>query len=339
MKKIKYTRRGYIDMAALLDEERCPFVFITGARGAGKTYGAIDYAIRHQDKPFILMRRTQVQADFAGSVSTTPLAANLRQGEYLQQVKTGVKNMYQIDVMQKSEQDDILIRSCIIIALSTVSSMRGIDLSRCGMLIFDEFIKEPHEKPIRSEYLAFINAIETINRNREKNGEPPLRVVALSNALDLANPYYRGFDVVNEVYRMTGEIWRDPQQGLAIYRPESREFLDEKRTSALYQLKGADAALGNEWSAIDLSRVRSLSLKRAAPLCSINGVGLYKINHVLFASMTQPGDKPAYNLEDRVDRAAVHRKYQGVINLIFARKIVFESVDVMLRVAEFITDL
>ena len=321
MNKVLYTPEGYIDMRALIMNERSPFIFITSLRGPGKTWGAIDYALRCQDKPFILMRRTQVQADFAAAPATTPLAANLRDDEYLEPV-------------------DVLVGTCYIIALSTVATMRGISLMGCDILIFDEFIKEPHERPIKEEYLAFTHAYETINRNRESQGRPALKVIALSNALDLANPYYRGFDMVNKVYAMTSEILRDPDQGVAIYRPRCQEFWRRKKTGVLYKLRGTQRTSAGDWADMNLDKVKSLRLKSSAvPICSINGVGFWKVNGEGYASAIRPNGVPAYDLDDRIDVAAVHMKNQGLINALFNRKVIFESVDIMLRCGELVQRL
>lgn len=339
IERISYTADGFIDMRALLKRERSPFIFITGARGAGKTWGAIDWAVRCEKQPFILMRRTQVQADFAGAIETSPLAANLKEDEYLEQVKTGVKNIYRIDVKKMTDGDPETVQTCYIVALSTVSSMRGIKLDQCRLLVFDEFIKEPHERPIREEFGAFKNAYETINRNRELTGEPPLRVLALSNALDLANPYYRGFGIVNEIYKLSGEVWRDPVQGVAIYRPESRSFTDKKLKTALYQIRGAAETLGNAWAEMDTSAVRSMSLKGAVPICAIDHVGFYKLHGSLYASMTVNASVPSYTMMDKIDVNAIHDKHQGLINKLFLRDVTFESVDVMLRCKELVERL
>lgn len=333
-KTIEYTREGYINMAALLDQERLPFVFITGVRGGGKTWGALNYAIRFQQHPFILMRRTQVQADFAGSIETSPLMSCLLPDEYLKEERTGVKNLSRIDVWRIQESDPIRIATCYILALSTVASMRGIDLSGCNYLIFDEFIKEPHERPIKEEFSAFLNAYETLNRNRELQGRKPMRVIALSNALDLANPYYRGFGLVNEVYQMPGEVWRDRDQGVAIYRPRSTRFMEQKAKTAAYQNAQAAKTMGNAWADMDLSKVKSQSLKTATPICSIDGVGFYKLNGEAYASATVPSGVPAYKLDDKIDQAILHRKHQGIVNAIFDRRVTFESVDTMLRCGE-----
>ena len=339
---IRYTSSGYIDMRALIDHERSPFIFITGARGAGKTWGALDYMIRCQHDPFILMRRTQVQADFAGAIESTPLAANLRDGEYLEQVQTKIKNLARIDIKRAAQvegEEPETVAVCYVLALSTIASMRGISLRECRYIVFDEFIKEPHERPLKEEYEAFKHAYETLNRNREMDGEPPMKVIALSNALDLANPYYRGLGIVNEIYKIRGEVWRDPEQGVAVYRPTSERFLEKKRQTVLYRLRGSEDTLGNRWKEMDLSQVRSMSMAAAIPLCGIEKVGFYKIHDKLYASATLPKARPCYTLDNPVDRYLAHERAQGVINALFDKRVIFESVDVMLRCSEMVKDL
>ena len=76
------------------------------------------------------------------------------------------------------------------LALSTISNVRGFDATDRDVLIYDEFIPERHERPIKDEATAFFNAIETIQRNRELEGKDPLTVLCLANANELANPLF-----------------------------------------------------------------------------------------------------------------------------------------------------
>lgn len=340
MERIKYEPEGWIDMRALIDNERLPFIFISSMRGPGKTYGAIDYALRCQNKPFILMRRTQVQADFAASPVTTPLVPNLEPDEYIEPVPTGVKNLACLRIMRRTEQDPEMVGECYVVGMSTVASMRGIDMTRCEILIYDEFQKEDHQTWLKGEYKAFRNAYETLNRNRELQGRPPLKCIALSNCLDIANPYYRGYGLVNSIYDMKGEVLRDYRQKVAIYRPFCEEFEKKKKQTALYQSDGSAETMGGEWARINREHVKSLSLRGAVPICSINGVGFYKIQPGrAYASSTAPAAVPAYNLEDKIDLAAVHKRNQGIITALFNRKVTFESVDILLRCQELVNKL
>ena len=324
---IRYTPDGYIDMRALLSRERLPYIWITGARGAGKTYGAIEYLLHRYRMPFVLMRRTKVQASFAGSLDATPLKVNLHEGQELRQAQTKTKDLYKLELYQ----DDELYNWVYVLALSGVASMRGLSIVECDYILFDEFIKEPHERPIAHEYEAFRNALETLGRNRELQGLPPLRVVALSNALDLGNPYYEGMGIVDNVFRMLGDCWRDPKRGIAVYRPSSEAFLERKKGTALYQLGDAERTLGNTWQGISTEQVKSRSLRDAKPVCAINGVSFYRIGSSWYARRGIAAGVKAYNLSDPIDKAAVHRERQVVIDALFYRKVTFEDVATMLE--------
>ena len=105
-------------------------------------------------------------------------------------------------------------------ALSTISNMRGFDASDVEMLIYDEFIPEKHERTLKHEATAFLNAYETINRNREMQGKKPLQVLALANAMDLANPIFLELGIVNNIERMLDKgrsnIYLDRDRGLLV---------------------------------------------------------------------------------------------------------------------------
>ena len=54
---------------------------------------------------------------------------------------------------------------CAIGALSTFSTLRGMDLERFKVLYYDEFIPELHVRAMKAEGMAFSQTYETINRN------------------------------------------------------------------------------------------------------------------------------------------------------------------------------
>ena len=68
--------------------------------------------------------------------------------------------------------------------------------------IFDEFIPERHERPIKNEGAAFLNAYETMNRNRELQGYKPIQTLCLANANDLGNPIFMELGLVSRAMRM-----------------------------------------------------------------------------------------------------------------------------------------
>ena len=178
---MNYTKEGYIDVDKTLEKDRSTFIFMVGARGIGKTFGFLKYLIDKQIK-FIYMRRTQTQIDMIKSDELNPFKAlRIELGDaYSFMMKRDNKN---ITGVYRTVKDENGIEKpygdpvAFMLALSTVSNIRGFDASDVDVLLYDEFISERHEKPIQSEGTAFLNAIETIGRNRELKGRKPLKVI------------------------------------------------------------------------------------------------------------------------------------------------------------------
>ena len=179
--KIYYPDSGYVNIGGILCEGY-PFNFVCGGRGTGKTYDALRMA-RKNNRKFILLRRTQTQADTISNPKFSvfkPL--NDDEGWNIQPEKVGDHLKAFVD------EDENIIG--YVFALSTLSNMRGFDASDVELIIYDEFIPEKHERPIKNEAEALWNAYETINRNRELKGQAPVQHLCLANANDIRNPVY-----------------------------------------------------------------------------------------------------------------------------------------------------
>lgn len=171
-----YQDNGYLDFTAIR-KLGLPFNFITGGRATGKTYNGLDDLTREcsqqPDSRFLLMRRTQTQLDLISKPEYSPFKILNR--------NNGTD--YRIDGITKynggiyfGEEKNLVGYTA---ALSTIANVRGFDGSDIDYLLYDEFIPEPHARPIKDEAGAFLNAYETINRNRELEGRKPLQVFAL----------------------------------------------------------------------------------------------------------------------------------------------------------------
>lgn len=75
--------------------------------------------------------------------------------------------------------------------LSTAQDLKSANFSKVKTIIFDEFIIEPGQKKyyLSDEVFVFLNLIETIARLRD------VRVLLLSNAVSISNPYFLYFDL------------------------------------------------------------------------------------------------------------------------------------------------
>ena len=230
---------GYIDVGKIA-QIGAVFNWILAPRGTGKTYGFLKYCIEN-DLKFILLRRTQAQIDTVANDQMTPFKTVCRDmGLFWNVTRVPKTSLYAVK-FSREELSDMEWKqhatNAICLGLSTVSNIRGFDASEYTHIIYDEFCPEPHERPIRDECGAFLNAYETINRNRELNGEEPVRVFALGNANAIYNPYFIQLNHVSKVAEMqeTGRIcYYNPQQRYCILSFPCTEISREKSETALY---------------------------------------------------------------------------------------------------------
>lgn len=282
-----FTPQGYLDFDRIV-KTGMTYNFIVGGRGIGKTFGALKWAVDN-GKRFIFMRRTQVQVDMIKTEELNPFKAleTTLGKKYVFCMKTINKNITGIYRGILDPDSGIYEPSGellgYIMALSTISNIRGFDASSIDLLIYDEFIGEKHEKVIRSEGTAFLNAIETIARNRELQGHAPLKVFCLSNSNNLANPLFVELKLVILVEKMLkkGRMAAvHPERELAIYLINRSPISEKKSRTSLYKLAGGssftDMSLGNEFTEDNMTMVRSMNLKELRPVLQVGELYLYR---------------------------------------------------------------
>lgn len=279
-----FTKEGYIDFSYIL-KNPSPFIFIVGGRGSGKTYGAIKYALEN-GRPFFFMRRTQTQIDLIKNDSFSPFKA-VDESIVVASINKNLSGIY-----RGSQNSDGTWQAAgapvgYMCALSTISNIRGFDASDVDLIIYDEFIGEAHERPIKNEGQAFLNAYETINRNRELNGAEPVKVLALANSNNLANPLFVELQLVTPVEKMlrAGEdkkftSYINESRGVSVYMVNSSPILEAKQKTALYKLSGdsefSAMALKNEFTAEEMDHIRSEDLKPYRLICCVGEFSVYR---------------------------------------------------------------
>lgn len=161
-----YLKNGYLNFEWLDGEAariNAAFVVIIGKRQIGKTYGCLSLML-DDNRRFILMRRTQTEADMMTSGIVNPF------------INLGVTD---ITIKRDTKYTGGIYRgeelTGLTMALSTVSKIRGFSGSPYTDMVFDEFIPEAHIQKIKNEGDAFLNAVVTIAGNRELDGKPPLQ--------------------------------------------------------------------------------------------------------------------------------------------------------------------
>lgn len=328
MNKI-YNNNGYLNMDYIYNID-VPFIFIVGGRGIGKTYGAIKYCIENKQK-FILMRRTQTQADLIGIAEMSPLKAPCEDMGIVYKTIPMTKQCKAFYIDSENENEFL----CYTIALSTFANVRGFSASNIDVLLYDEFIPERHERPIKQEGQAFLNCYETINRNRELQGRKPLKVICMANAFDLANELFTELGIVTKAENMSKrgqEITINKERGYSIILPNKSPISRSKMGTALYKLTGdntdfARMSIGNEFSDNKGSLIMSKPIKEYRLLCIIGELAIYRHKSLneFYATPMITGTTSSQFSTSESDKKRFRRSYAWLWKEYLDNRIIFES--------------
>lgn len=328
-----YQDNGYIDIRKIL-ALNIPFNFIVGGRATGKTYTSLKTTIEDNIK-FIYMRRTQGQSDLISKPEFSPFKSINNDCGY----NIGVESLskynagfyHQIETEGKRISEGLPIGyTC---ALSTISNMRGFDASDVDLFIYDEFIPEKHERPIKNESSAFLNAYETINRNRELNGHKPLQCICLANANDLANPIFMELQIVRKAEQMRRkkqEISIDKNRGIAIFLLDKSPISNLKKQTALYKLTNGSnfekMSINNQFSGEEMGNIKTRPLTEYVPVVTVGEITIYehKNNKTLYVSTHRTGSPKEFGTGDN-EKLRFKRLYQWVWYEYLENNIEFEE--------------
>lgn len=277
-----YTEAGWLDVPAILDQ-KYPFTFVTGGRGTGKTFGALQEARRRSGPAsrFMLLRRTQAQVELISKPEFSPFKALDTVNGYVTIVQPLTK--YTSGFYNGQEQEDGTFKAAgsllgYTAALSTFSNLRGFDASDVDLIIFDEFIPQAQERPIKDEPGALWNCYESIARSRTN-----VQLLCLANANTLGNPVFLDLQLVQVAERMRAkgrEIWTDDKRGILLVILQQSPISEQKRTQPLYRLQQDSEftrmALDNDFSYEERSGSGRLPLKELVPLVTVGEICVYR---------------------------------------------------------------
>lgn len=319
-----YLESGYLNAPAILDLG-LTFNFIVGGRAVGKTYGFLS-AVVDRKSPFILMRRTQAQADIISKEDFSPFKAICIDRGF--DISTESAGKYAARFVMNEEPIGYIC------ALSTIANMRGFDASDIQVLLYDEFIPEKHERPIKNEGAAFLNAYETINRNRELKGAKPVQVVCMANAFNIANPIFMELGLVGIAEKMKSknqEIYIDRNRSIALIMPTSERIKSQKSRTALYKLtEHSDfnrMALNNDFVYNPTDNVKPQPLNEYKPLVTVGEITVYthKSKKGYYVTEHRSGNPPTFKT-DEVDLKRYINGYGYMLNRAYINNLIkFEN--------------
>lgn len=329
-----YLDNGYANIAAIMNLN-LPFNFVVGGRGTGKTYTALK-ELHERNIKFMLMRRTQTQLDTISKPDFSPFKSLNRDLN----ISVGIVPINKYNGafynMVEGEKPKTLIPNGLPIgytcALSTVANLRGFDASDVEVLLYDEFIPEGHERPIKNEGQAFLNAYETINRNRELYGNKPLQVLALANANDLANPIFLEMGIATVAERMLrkGQTYSiDRDRGIGLFFLTDSPISERKANTALYKACGRDfqnMAINNIFVSEDSAIVKSVTLKEYRPIATIGELCIYEHKRdTRYHCCTHISGSPPHFGTGDIEKARFARAYSWLWISYLNRQITFET--------------
>lgn len=271
-------------------DDNFPFQIFIGGRGCGKTFSGLYGCLDLAPDRFIYMRRTAQELDLMldsekyGEGANPFKPINKARGCDIGLAKI-VKNLAGIYNREMVDGKLLPVGSPLGygVALSTISTIRSVSFSDCTDCIYDEFIPERHIRRIKEEGAALLNAYETICRNRELEGLPPLNLWLLANSNDIYNAIFIELEIVSEIEKMTRKGKSDlyiKERGLAIHLVNNNsEFVNQKKETALYKLTAgsrfAKMSLGNEFAYNDFSLIRHEDLTGYRPICGLGKGYIY----------------------------------------------------------------
>ena len=324
-----YLPNGYLDFGAILDDDY-PFSFVIGGRATGKTYGSLKKAkerFEELGRTFIYMRRMKSQADLLSTDFFNPykkLNSDLGWNVIPAPVAKGISGFY---------NDGSGACMGVIAAFSTFGSFRGFDASTTDLIIYDEFIRNAGERSIRDEGFQLMNVYETVNRNRELEGLPPVKMVCLSNSNSISNDIYVDLELVGiaeQQRKLRKNQFYLPERGIALYDLTDSEISKQKADTALYKMDTGGLytamSLNNEYEDYDTSLVKSEPLREFRPLVKIGAVCVYehKSERRFYVTFHEAGTFPHFSMTS-VEKERFVRKYIYLWENYLNERISFES--------------
>lgn len=336
-----YTKSGWIDADLLIDAPE-PFVVALGGRGIGKTYSVLLQLYR-RNIPFIYMRRTQTQIDAVAVPQLNPynqISIDIGEPIISGKISKHAAGFYHAVVNNKG----VLVPDgepfAIGIALSTFAAIRGLSAERFDVVLFDEIIPERHEKPIKEEGTAFANVLESLNRNRELQGRPPLKVIMLSNSNTLNSKILESIGCIKPLDEMQrrGAWYRSIDGLIAIFRYIDSPISNRKQAGALYRvIKNNDfveMSLNNGFAAADYENVCNKPLSEFNTICSYGNCTVMK--HKSRKEYYVVDGIKSDNHYDRLplSKKAFQRKYYYLYGAMLDKRVFYQNAEVKIEFEE-----
>ena len=245
-------------------------------RGPGKTYSALWWAYKNHI-PFIYMKRTDddvdiitMRSDETPDFDPSPYAPiNRDKGTNIKAVKihNGFGAFYNFDEEGHPEGKAV----SYIISFNQIKKYKGFDFSSCLWICFDEFIPQAGELCRKSEGEKLLELYMTVNRDRQKRGKDPLKLVLFANAEEISTPVTNELEIVDYMSELqaSGEshLYIEDREILLHHITLDEVPLKKQEMTGIYKgMYGTawhEKAFGGSFTHNDFSNVTKRTLKRS----------------------------------------------------------------------------
>lgn len=235
---------NWVDCRRAAERAGATFNFFIGGRGTGKTYGVLtqqrEDILSGKDAQYLYMRLTDTELAESATARGNPYKKiNLKLDVNV--VFDKVPKSKAFEIKDKTGETEITLGEAR--SLASFHNLRGVDFSQIKEIYFDEFIPTESVRKTPEIKLAgylFDQAYETINRNRELEGEPPVRVYFTANAFSLDSSILASFGLIEtiEMMQRTGQKrYTDRESSIYIELIERPDIAEAKQQTALYKAK------------------------------------------------------------------------------------------------------
>lgn len=333
----RYTKDGWVDMARIFDNG-VPWNILIGGRQIGKTYGAF-WELMHRDIFFLFLRRTEDELISIQDPELDPMRPVnediAKQNPSWLPWKMHRLNKHVWGIFPSVQEDDgkWAIAGDMVglaAAVKTFTKVRGFSARQVVLILYDEFIPEPHVPRFRKEGSAFFNLYASTNSNREVRGEPPVKVIALANSNTIANPLMMELGIVERADKLEqtgGHSFRTRDLYYCNYNdsPMSAQQMD----TVLYRLtEGTEfyrMAINSSFSGDERGNIESRDLRQYKPVVVAGEIEVYqhKTRPELYVSMHKSGACPKYPAGE-ISFQRVRRRY-NLLDPYMAGRVYFET--------------
>lgn len=271
-----YNKQGYIDIDSIMEHGN-PYTVIISGKGFGKTYSILDYYIKNKFF-FMLVRRQQSQIDSLCTEVTNPFRdLNADKGYKIGMEKI---NKYVAGFFDTETGEQVGVA----VALSTFSQIQGFSGRLITHIFYDECVPPLNCRRFKGEADAPWILYDSVNRNRELNGEAPCKMIFCGNPFNIAAPVLTSLNIVTmlDSMREKGQIWReDKERGLLVLSlgAESPIAQQKKKTALARLMAGSDFAdfcFDNDFVYQEKTAIAHRPLVEYKPLVFVGEIAIYK---------------------------------------------------------------